>query len=700
MQDKTLYTFVSFNCKNVKRSKDDIRQLCKTYDLISLQETWLLPDEICFLDTIDENFGYTGTSAVDTAAGMLRGRPYGGVALLWNKSVFRNVSVVKCSNPRICAVKITIGQRSFLVLSVYMPTDKVENLTDFTDCLSTVSAIVNNNNTESVYILGDFNAHPGGLFYNELSCFCDDQGWICADIEKLGLQSSTYTFVSDAHGSTSWLDHCLTSVSAMGSVTNVYVRHDVVWSDHFPLVVECDLQVIRAKISREEITMSNKIVWGERNPEQVAIYNSECNTRLKLIDFPQELRQCCDHTCTDPSHKKVIVEYYSKIISALTESATVSGRSNVVKKKKPIAGWNRYVSDAHRTARFKFQVWLWYSKPRVGRVFEEMRASKRIFRSRLKWCQKNEDQIKLDIICEHHSKGDFKSFWKSTNRLNPKPGLPVSVEGVSDNKSIANMFRSFFRVESPLASTQSPGVADTGSHDRRTITKFTANEVKKAIKCITRGKSPGHDGLSVEHLQHAGPHLPRVLAMLYTFCIGHAFLPDDMMRTVVVPIVKNKTDLNKVLKYWYQNQSNVVRWAGAFSDAYRLKCGVRQGGLTSPKLFNLYVNALIEELSSTRIGCHIDGVCVNNISYADDMVLLSASPCGLTKLIGVCERVLMGLPRYCSASGMFAEAWVDCFHTTMRKRCTSLVRRIRAIQIWRKASIEHRHPHRQPHRSL
>ncbi|XP_072936566.1 uncharacterized protein [Epargyreus clarus] len=40
-------------------------------------------------------------------------------------------------------------------------------------------------------------------------------------------------------------------------------------------------------------------------------------------------------------------------------------------------------------------------------------------------------------------------------------------------------------------------------------------------------------------------------------------------------------------------------------------------------------------------------------------------------------RVLMKLPRFCSASGMFAEARVDCFYATMRKRCGSLVRRLR-----------------------
>ncbi|XP_048480375.1 uncharacterized protein LOC125489232 [Plutella xylostella] len=74
------------------------------------------------------------------------------------------------------------------------------------------------------------------------------------------------------------------------------------------------------------------------------------------------------------------------------------------------------------------------------------------------------------------------------------------------------------------------------------------------------------------------------------------------------------------------------------SSEYRLECGVRQGGLTSPDLFNLYVNDLIVELRSTRIGCHIGDVYINNLSYADDMVLLSPSIEGLRRLLDTCAR--------------------------------------------------------------
>ncbi|GBP09292.1 hypothetical protein EVAR_5733_1 [Eumeta japonica] len=116
---------------------------------------------------------------------------------------------------------------------------------------------------------------------------------------------------------------------------------------------------------------------------------------------------------------------------------------------------------------------------------------------------------------------------------------------------------------------------------------------------------------------------------------------------------------------------------------------------------------LIEQLSSTKIGYHIDGICVNNICYADDMVLLSPSIGALLKTFAkahglslftraVCEcatgrghtticvsqynkvfRVLMGLPSFFSASGMFAEAQTDNFHVIIRKRGAFTMKRLR-----------------------
>ncbi|XP_022830394.1 uncharacterized protein LOC111359167 [Spodoptera litura] len=49
------------------------------------------------------------------------------------------------------------------------------------------------------------------------------------------------------------------------------------------------------------------------------------------------------------------------------------------------------------------------------------------------------------------------------------------------------------------------------------------------------------------------------------------------------------------------------------------------------------MNQLIGGLSGTKVGCSVDGTMINNISYADDMVLLSPSVNALRKLLYICE---------------------------------------------------------------
>lgn len=91
--DKYTFKLASFNYKGVKRSIDHIRELCRDIDIIALQETWLLPDDVSYLCSIDGDFSTTGKSGMNTAEGKVRGRPYGGVALLWRMTAFQNIGI-------------------------------------------------------------------------------------------------------------------------------------------------------------------------------------------------------------------------------------------------------------------------------------------------------------------------------------------------------------------------------------------------------------------------------------------------------------------------------------------------------------------------------------------------------------------------------------------------------------------------------
>ena len=64
--------------------------------------------------------------------------------------------------------------------------------------------------------------------------------------------------------------------------------------------------------------------------------------------------------------------------------------------------------------------------------------------------------------------------------------------------------------------------------------------------------------------------------------------------------------------YWYRHQVMFVRWGSSLSTGFRVTNRVRQGGVLSPLLFNMYINDLSIQLSQTGIGGSIDGKFVNH----------------------------------------------------------------------------------------
>ena len=94
----------------------------------------------------------------------------------------------------------------------------------------------------------------------------------------------------------------------------------------------------------------------------------------------------------------------------------------------------------------------------------------------------------------------------------------------------------------------------------------------------------------------------------------------------------------RVLLYIYQNQQCDVKWGGKFSHRFSVSNGVRQGAVSSPLLFSVYINDLFKLLRSSGLGCHISNVFYACFGYADDLLLLSASRSGLQELVKICEK--------------------------------------------------------------
>ena len=75
-----------------------------------------------------------------------------------------------------------------------------------------------------------------------------------------------------------------------------------------------------------------------------------------------------------------------------------------------------------------------------------------------------------------------------------------------------------------------------------------------------------------------------------------------------------------------------------FFHIFCVSNGVKQSGIISPVLFNVYIEDLSYVLNRSNIGGRIAGEIVNHLNYADHLCLICLSSAGMQKLLNVCSK--------------------------------------------------------------
>ena len=241
----------SFNCKNVKSSIVEIRNLCKTSDVILLQETWLTARELPLLSQISSQFYARGVSSMDTSSSLLNGRPFGGLAILWRKKLGTSITPVLYDDDRLLGLEIkSLDNSLLLIVNTYLPFCSNENLDVYLDYLGKINSIVESTNSPYHVVMGDFNADlrckngnaTSHKFGRELVSFCKAENLYISDLNFLN-NSNTFTFTSSSNGTISWLDHIITTANSHRLISNISVHYDFISSDHLPLSATLNFSV-------------------------------------------------------------------------------------------------------------------------------------------------------------------------------------------------------------------------------------------------------------------------------------------------------------------------------------------------------------------------------------------------------------------------------------------------------------------------
>jgi len=94
----------------------------------------------------------------------------------------------------------------------------------------------------------------------------------------------------------------------------------------------------------------------------------------------------------------------------------------------------------------------------------------------------------------------------------------------------------------------------------------------------------------------------------------------------------------RLLMYWYCNQQFCIRWGNSISTMFTVSNGVRQGGIMSPILFNVYIDDLSVKLNESKIGCMFNDTMYNHLIYADDTCIIAPSPSAMYDLLQICNE--------------------------------------------------------------
>ena len=313
----------SYNCCSLRKNIDIIRELTsKNLDIIFLQETFVVSDNISILQYVDENYDCIGAGAIYSDKSMVSatGRPMGGMGVMRKRNSNFDIKIVLIENDLI-VVDVIVKDRKITLINTYIRSDlgDPESHSNYLESLFNLENILEDHDSQNILLVGDFNADPlHGRAWHNLNDFMTRNSMRCYDYQSLPVDSFSYVSFSDSH--IRWLDHLIGKLDADLVIDNVEILYDLIGSDHLPLKLSIDLpvNVCNNPLNIQPIESRDYVDWNALSGDELQ-FISEQSFYLQG-DFGNHTINSCNYNCEN----KECLEYLDRMYESIVESVHIS----------------------------------------------------------------------------------------------------------------------------------------------------------------------------------------------------------------------------------------------------------------------------------------------------------------------------------------------------------------------------------------
>ena len=317
----------SFNMHGFNNSAAYLNELCSNNDVIFIQEHRLMSTLLFKFDKIHDDFAFIGCSAMDNKCeqGLLSGRPFGGVGILYRKNCSVKISVAGYhSEGRVIAVTLSFANQHLLCFGVYMPCDdgKLHYCDKMSDIVGFIESIAELYPGYKCLVLGDFNFECDSFNrgYREFIPVIHKMHLTVCD--SMDSNCVGYTYSHNTLDHKSLIDHVFVHKELVPLITEYKVLLDATnCSDHLAVQVCLSFNCNDCHTSGCSTRKSAYVYRWDKGDLQSYYVNSG-NLLSKICQqftCMNNGKYCDSSTC----HLNIDI-YYSEIVHCLNQSSKIS----------------------------------------------------------------------------------------------------------------------------------------------------------------------------------------------------------------------------------------------------------------------------------------------------------------------------------------------------------------------------------------